>query len=394
MHLETPATWSGLQLHQLAERCKQYDASCSIYGAIPTDFPTGRPNDVASINQKDVGQHFRLASQLGIETNYLLNGVDAVLLLKNGQKEIEEYINWVTNTLKPDLITVSDPELALILSRRFEWNNFVISTIAGVQTEDDLDDWLEMAEAFHSAYEVILHHDATRGDWNRLENFTTYAKMHGIRSSLLLTESCYFGCKSRQSHYAVVGKPYNIPDGFDYYQSSCILKRLLDPSTLLDLVGFLMPEELKEITAKTGISTFKITGRSCSTDWISNTINYYLQGRSPENLYEIIVFTAPLLERHFNMRVADLFYLDSSEYLSIIKNLKHLQPGTTKWRDYLNTKAIEMFRDGKLMINDPSSQYDIKNGHIIQTRAGNYGRLLRKTIQTHNSLAADTSQQN
>jgi collagenase-like PrtC family protease len=386
MHLDIPATWDSASLRALAEQCSINGVTCSIYGAILDTFPTGRPDDVAVVLRQEIEQHFRLAATLGVESNYLLNGFKGVQLLDKPEHHIKEFIQWVARELNPGVITISDPKLARILSNKYGWNSFIISTIAGIKTVHELQQWMKQSSVVESIQSVVLHHDVVRSDREALLELVDFAQKHNIRLTVMVTESCYHSCRVRRAHYALVARPERMENGFDSHQASCILKRLRDPATSLDLSGFLMPEELGKIEAEIGISSFKITGRSCSNEWISNVAEYYLKGRSPVNLYDMIVFTAPLLKSYLNMKVSDLFFLDSSSYFSIVRNLKLPEPGSNGWRDFLNGKAVDLFNSGRLVIHDPDSEYIIRDGRIVQKKAGTYASMLADHLYQHRSL--------
>ncbi len=386
MHLDIPATWDSALLQSLADKSRGHGITCSIYGAIPAAFPTGRPDDVAIVQQKRVEQHFGEAKRLGLGTNYLLNGFRGGRVLNEDNREILGLIQWVVQDLNPDFVTVSDPELANFMSVEYGWDRFIVSTIGAIKSLYDLKRWMKCAGVKTNIVSVVLHHDAARGHHCELLKIVEFARKNNIQITVMVTESCYHGCRVRQAHYGLVANPRRMDSGFDPYQASCILKRLREPSALLDLSGFLMPEELREIQSETGISSFKITGRSCSNEWISSVTEHYMKGHSPINLYDMIVFTAPLLKERLNMDVSGLFFLDSPSYLTIGRYLKSLEPGSRDWTDYLNRQAVDLFDSGCLVISDPGGEYTTEDGRVIQKKAGAYASMLTDHLYQYRPL--------
>lgn len=377
MHIDVPTSWKFSLLDKLAVQVRE-GHSLQIYGALPTAFPTGRPDDVPDIGRDTAVEHFDCARQLGIETNYLANGSKGARYFSQHPERGLEYFTWITRELRPSLITVSDPELQVVLHRKFGWKSFCISAIAGIKDRRGLEHWLEATKGYGSVGSLVLHHDVTQSDWREIRDVAEAARNVGIRAKLMMTESCYGGCRVRQAHYASVGKVAGSRPALDPYQVSCMLKRLINPDSLLDLAGFVTPEELHTCFAESGIDGFKITGRSYSGNWIDRACNYYFSGHSPRNLFEIVVFTSPLLRETLGMEVEQLFYLDSDAYREYSEKARGLQPSDRS--TFTDETAIRLFKSGLLKINDLGAKYSEHQGKLNLEVPGQYASILRSRI--------------
>lgn len=377
MHIDVPTSWQSSLLDKLGVLVREGQL-LQIYGALPSVFPTGRPDDIPNIGRDTAAGHFVYARQLGIETNYLANGRRGSRYFSQYSEKVREYFTWITHELRPDLITVSDPELQVVLYQEFGWDSFCISTISGIRDRRGLERWLEATKGCGTVRSLVLHHDVTQRDWQEIREMAEAASNYGIRAKLMMTESCYGDCPVRQAHYAFVGQAAGLRPALDPFQVSCILKRLTNPGSLLDLAGFITPEELHTGSDESGIDGFKITGRSCSADWVSRACDYYFSGRSPRNLFEIIVFTSPFLRETLGMEVEQLFYLDSEAYREYSAQARKLQPSDRS--SFTEETAIRLYQSGLLKINDPRARYSEHKGKLTLEVLGEYASMLRSRI--------------
>ncbi|MEI6705010.1 MAG: hypothetical protein WCL71_15980 [Deltaproteobacteria bacterium] len=375
MQIDVPTFWDNSLLDSLVAKSRNGE-SFQIYGALPTVFPTGRPDDVPSVSRETVEAHFAYAKGLGMETNYLLNGTKGSRYLSDDPVRVGEYLSWLTSVLLPDLITVSDPELQKILYQKFGWGSFCISAIAGIRDRRGIEQWVKSTQGYGAVHSLVLHHDLTQWTWQDIQEIVESSKSFGIRAKLMMTESCYGGCQVRQAHYAYVGQTAQSPARGDPFQASCMLKRLTDPASLLDLAGFITPEELHSNFNQTGMEGFKITGRSCSAAWVERASHHYLTGRSPNNLYDIIVFTSPLLRDRLGMELEQLFFLDAEAYGKFISQARNIPPDDRK--AFIQATATRLFESGLFRINDPGSVYEVKNGNLRLAVPGKYFSALHE----------------
>ena len=378
MDIDIPTSW-GDDLLALIAMQSQNGHTFQVYGALPSAFPTGRPDDVPLVSRETAVVHLRSAGELGIETNYLINGAKGARHFSEHIETVREYFSWVTRELRPDLITVSDPDLQIALHREFGWESFCVSAIAGVRDQRGLEQWLERTKGCGAVRSVVLHHDVTQSDGADIRAMADAARACGVRAKLMVTESCYGGCQVRQAHYGFVGQPAGARPSFDPFQTSCMMKRLPDPASLLDLAGFITPDEISSVAALTGIDSFKITGRSCSPDWIARACDYYCSGRTPSNLFEIVVFTAPLLRETLGIDVERLFYLDSDAYRRFLRQVRPLPPEDRQ--AFRRETASTLLLSGLLRVNDPGAIYEAVDGGVRLRAPGKYFAALEAQLR-------------
>jgi hypothetical protein len=355
-----------------------YPNKLQFYGCKSNEFPTGRPNDTESYSQNSFLAQINSIKRGSKEFNYLLNGCIKYVDLE----KFEEYLMWVMQ-LNPDIITFSDPKIYHYLLKKFSFTSFEVSAIVGIKNKSDFLKYISDNNiSIKHIRKIVLHHDVTQ-DVSELSEFTSFLKNNNIIPCVLITESCYYNCPFRKAHYLSCAKAY-IEEKYsiNYHQVDCVLKRLYNPESLLDLSGFLLPELLDIYNEKTGINNFKLSGRSKSVDWIYNSAKSYLEKKSPENLFDIIVFTTPYLST-YNMDVEDLFYLNSNSYIELYNELSDIVGLQEKYL-FLKDRATQLLKNGLLKVNDINSVYDIKNNDIILVKKGEYTQYLEKVGQQKN----------
>lgn len=347
-----------------------FSSKIQFYGSMPFNFPTGRPNDTASFSSVEFLTKVQLLKNNTQEFNFLLNGVF-------GSSEIalyDQYFQWIVSEIKPAIITFSSPQVYHHLVQKYNYTSFEISTIAGIKDQKSFELFMSVNSINPDHIKkIVLHHDATQS-FSELQKFSSFLNKRNIIPRVLVTESCYLNCPLRKVHYKSFSSSRSNSDE-NFYQVHCIGKRLLQPETLLDLSGFLLPEQLLKYSQNTGITAFKLSGRSESPEWVNNTTKAYLKGKSPENLFSIIVFTAPHLKK-LGLKLDELFYLNSQAYLSMYEELVLIKD-TRERTIFLQRKAKEFFQNGLLRINSKGASYIIEDDKLIMKSPGEYLHLLK-----------------
>jgi hypothetical protein len=356
-----------------------YEFGIQFYGCYGDSFPTGRPNDAEKVEIDKFTSILNHIRNKKFEFNYLLNGNLSTLKVSS----FRDYFIWAIHELEPDIVTFSDPIVYHYLVKELKFKKFEISAIAGIRNKADFERFIFKNQiSLDHIKKVVLHHDFLGNSVSNLQ-FVDYLNERNISPRILITESCYYKCPFRKSHYSSLVKSYtNLDKVFvDYFQIDCIKKRLKYPESLLDLSGFLLPEQLDFYSKTVGIDNFKISGRSKSATWIYNTTKAYLSGKSPENIFDIIVFTSPLLSE-FKMEVNDLFYLNSKIYYDIYLEIAKISDINAR-SAFLKQQSVSLFTDGHFKINDPKSIYDVKNGELVLIQKGDYLNLLEKVTSEY-----------
>jgi collagenase-like PrtC family protease len=352
-----------------------------VYGSLIKKIPTGRPYNNNMIDNSYFFKDWEIIKKSNIKFNLLLNGYIKPIQVNSNKQELK----MLLSDLNPELITFSDPTILKAIPKKY--HSFQISAISGILNKHSFHNFLKNTNLNSSTIKsVVLHHDVVRKANKDLIDLLLQLRISPI---ILVTESCYYQCPFRSYHYWSFSESYvNRTPFINYFQLFCLIKRLKIPQSILDLSGFLLPEQIHDYIKRTNINSFKISGRSMSPEWILNTTKAYLKGQSPENLFKIIVFTSPFLEE-FGMKIQDLLYLNSNAYNELYYEL--IEQSTPKLRkSFLKEKAAELFLNGKLKINDPNSQYDIVNGELKLMKKGDY--LKRLELELDNYLISNNLQ--
>lgn len=109
--------------------------------------------------------------------------------------ELNEYLKWVINDLRPDVVTISSPELMSIVREISSGIPIHISIIAGVKNAINLEKYLNFKPS-----RLVPHHDCGK-DFVALKELIEISNKHHTEVELLSTESCLRKCSNREAHY-------------------------------------------------------------------------------------------------------------------------------------------------------------------------------------------------
>lgn len=333
-----------------------------IYGAIRSKFPTGRPNDTKNVTKECFVQNYKMARKLGLQTNYLLNGIYDYE--RSNIIDRTPYLEWIFSEVKPDIVTVSDRDLMSLLVQRYDVKNIKISAIAGVKSVCDLMYYLQADNIADRVKGVVLHHDITAMLCPEIEKVIAICEKNQIIPSVIVNESCYYGCVHRKKHYSLVGEAVNNKNTYyDFYQALCFIKRMINPETILDLVGFIPPELVLDYSGYTGIKSFKISGRSNTSKKIISDVKAYIDGKSYENVFEYVLFSLPNTKFFEKYSISDIIYLNSCKYIELlfeVKDIKDIEKRKKKYKSIIGS----MLNDGSLRINKDIVEFVLKNNSL------------------------------
>lgn len=166
------------------------------------------------------------------------------------------------------------------------------SAIMGVKTDKDVQKLIQLKKQYPAINNICLHHDSTRDI--ELKNKVSFLKKSGIDAMLLVTESCSNNCQFRKDHYSYLATKFD--NQKDPYQMWCVKNRLKQTNILKEMSGFVHPKNIQNYYKSFGVKYFKITGQPSSdrkrtTKENIKTIDAYLLGKIPYNIFKIIVFT-------------------------------------------------------------------------------------------------------
>ncbi len=308
MKLSVPTNWDV----ELLEALRDYPVE-NIYGAVDRSIlGGGRPTcALSAVSKKQVERYIERTHSLGMKFTYLLNTscLNNMEYDRNSYKKIIKYLKWI-NDLGVDYVTVTIPYLIEIIKNNFPALKVKISTIAHV-------DSVQKAKFFEA-----LHADQITTDFMINRDFNLLKEIkEAVRCNieLILNDVCLYRCPFRYYHYNVVGhasQTLNPLKGFylDYSLIKCSVIRF---SSLKEIFKsrWIRPEDLNKYEAM-GIDTFKISGRTRSTEWILNVVKAYVSRKYDGNLIDLLDCTESpnyKAEYRFNMKK----YKNLLNYISI-----------------------------------------------------------------------------
>lgn len=233
------------------------------------------------------------ARKIGVGFNYTLNSffpygtkqgfVDAIPEIKKVIKKLEK--------IGVERVTVANPILLELIRSECHSNIKVeISTCMHVDTATQI-------KYLHDRYNIdkVCGNLLKNRDFDFLQSAAEYCNKNDIAYELMVNEFCGVGgdeyathCVYRDSCYMchATNKTLEDANSFNEYPMKlCTGSRNESPSNWLKL-RFVRPEDLKEYRA-IGISNFKITGRTGSTEYIVKTLRRYMSEDFDGNLLNL-----------------------------------------------------------------------------------------------------------
>jgi hypothetical protein len=322
---------------------------------------------VPEVKDESIVRHANKARTLGIQFLYLLNGRCDHLDFTDNKilRAFFSDLEWIVEEVRADCVIVADIRVARLIRSRYSSNALAIrvSTVAGVMRPNDLKPWLPF-----NIDGVVLHHDVGR-DFELLENFAVFLRKNAPQAEieLLLNESCLYGCRTRDAHYARLAQArLGYVEGF---QQNCNIPKYLDPSLIL-AARWIRPEDVDQYH-ELGIRRFKIAGREMSASWLERAVIAYMSGTYSGNLVDLFTMTPPGLD----IAACDFVFIDNTALGDFLKDLKTWQGNE---REFYRKWARELWEQGALKINDPGAGYDNSNASPRCIEPGEY---LRKLVE-------------
>lgn len=266
-----------------------------LYGSIAEHAALAARPDfrLPDIKHTQLESYIAQARAYGIDFNYTLNSI-----MPYGSKiELNKNINDVVNLIKYlefiDVyrLTVANP-IMLEIIRKYAKSDIEIelSTCAHVDT-------ITQIKYYHEVYGVnkFCGNLNKNRDFKFLEAVAKYCNDNKIIYELMVNEFCGVGgngyathCIYRDSCYMCHATNHCYEDTLlldEYPMKQCIVSREKDPANWLRL-KWIRPEDLKYYN-DLGLYNFKVTGRTGSTKYISETINGYLNESYDGNLLNL-----------------------------------------------------------------------------------------------------------
>lgn len=348
--LTIPCHWDRAIINEIVSTrsCNDTIIVEEVYGVLAKGGPIGHgrsSNAVVSVDKSYVVRFRQYLRKKGIRFVYLLNAPFRISTDTEQRIELEKYVSWVLQEVKPDALMISSYELMEYIRSRDDEIPIYISTIAGVKNPDDVKKFLDISPA-----RIVTHHDLGK-DWKALVRLTVFCKKESIEIEIMVTESCLFGCPRRKEHYEyLAGKTKDAP-----FHTKCNSRKLMHPREFLLAGGVVRPEDL-HIYEDIGIRYFKITGRSKPSMWLPEVVNAYRSRRYDGNLIRLLGIDPSL-------HAEDWIYICNPALSGFLKRLLEIEDGEERIQ-YADNLMIKLYGESKFKLLD-GSKYEERDGSLV-----------------------------
>lgn len=317
-----------------------------IFGSLPSTFAcnTGRPaQKLPAIKFCHLARHVKLAHNLGLDFNYILNEVclGGMEYSRRGISRISRFLDRLAE-IKVDAITISNPFLARFIKNNY--HNFIIniSVICGIDSFRKAGEWIDFG-----ADRLTLIDPRNFGLIKMLKE-KTKAKIELRTNSPCLSK--YSLCYAHYLEYAHTAKNRH---PLSLLSLNCWLKMLNDPIEYYFKCGtWIRPEDLKRYDS-IGVDIYKILDRTCTTKELLIRAEAYLSQKYSGNLLSLIV-----------KRISDYIYVENQKLEGFIKrfaenkcpeecgNCKYCEKAAAQSLMIINRRMIkETIKGYKTLIN-------------------------------------------
>lgn len=360
-----PCHWNKPVMDQIIRQNETATTKVAeVYGVLADGGPVGHGRSSESVvnvaRQEAIGFRNYLKDE-GIRFTYLLN---APFKFKDDPaqlKDLNNYLGWVLGELKPDALTISSHELMKHVRTIDKDISIHISTIAGVKNVRDLQNYMDVRPD-----RIVPHHDVGK-NWNDLSEITTFGKQNGIKTELLVTESCLYQCPSRTAHYEHLAKgkadsPFHL---------TCNARKFINPSEFLLAGGVVRPEDMS-MFAELGVDCFKTSGRSKPAEWLPEVADAYQKGSYGGNLIRLLGIDPSL-------KAEEWFYIDNKALDGFMAYFPSSENDEVRKR-YCEQWTLKLHNEGKLLVRDGSTYQNAEGGLRLAEGGSCVAPIIRREI--------------
>jgi collagenase-like PrtC family protease len=334
-----------------------------VYGALADGGPVGhgRPSDsVVRVTPDDAISYREHVNSLGIKLTYLLNAPYKKKCDHDSQKELDTYLDWVLNGLRPDAVTVASLDLMQEVRKMDQDIDIHISTIASVKSANELRKYLHV-----NPNRVVVHHDLGK-DWKALREVVNEGNRHNIDVEMLTTEGCLFHCPQREQHYEFLSKQRL---GDKEFHTTCNSRTLLKPRELLLAGGVIRPEDV-HIYEDMGVHYMKITGRNKPVEWLPEVVEAYTKRSYSGNLIRLLGIDSAL-------SVEGMLYLNNKALDGYLEDFPHFG-NYAEQRQYGDMWISKLYSEGEFRVGDGTT-YNVEGGSLVlSSRGENVNRIISR----------------
>lgn len=358
--LSIPCHWDTTVIEAILALESQNSMVVSeVYGALANGGPVGHgraSGSVANLAREDALRFRLFLKQNGLKLTYLLNAPFGFDGSDKQRGELDEYLRWILDVLRPDSLTISSLDLMRYVRTIDKEVPINISTIASVRNVADLKKFMEV-----NPRRVIPQHDVGK-EHKPLLDLIQFCHKEGVELELMATESCLFRCPDMKSHYKSLAKGRSDRR----FHLTCNSRKLSHPQEFLIAGGLIRPEDVV-IYEEMGLSYFKITGRSKPAAWLPEVVSAYLSRAYGGNLIRLLGID-PLL------RAEEWVYIENTALEGLLPELLDCN----KYADKLACAErwiVRLGETGKFRLLD-GSLYELKGNLLELSVVGEKAKVL------------------
>lgn len=293
--LGTNFDWKLLPIIYNLNNLSEENKITELYGSIAIHSELAARPDfrLPNIGFREFENYIADAKRYGLDFNYTLNSFMPYGSKINLNKNINNVVDLIKylETVGVYRLTIANPVMLEII-RKYAKSDIEVelSTCAHIDT-------ITQIKYYHEFYGVnkICGNLNKNRDFKFLEMAAKYCNDNGMIYELMVNEFCGVGgeeyathCIYRDSCYMCHATNHTYEDTTlldEYPMKQCIISRGQDPANWLRL-KWIRPEDLKYYN-DLGLYNFKVTGRTGSTEYISETISGYLNESYNGNLLNL-----------------------------------------------------------------------------------------------------------
>jgi len=278
-YLNVGCRWNLRFLEEI-RRLNRINPECRIdelYGSLPGLLPTARARDrLPQVSLEDAAPFIAKCQASGISICYTVNASCIGPIQNFNETQFRKDLRALSD-LGITRYTVTSPLLARIITEEVPDAALKISTITRLWTISEMTRWLK-----YPVYAFTIEHNIVK-DLALVSYLNNYCMRKGVQLEVLANEFCLQGCPHRNLCYNL--SSHDSQRGpFDYYPFGwCYKERERNPVEWLKS-PIILPQDLELYSRITGVTHFKITGRTAPDEVILRIAECYIRERWDGNL--------------------------------------------------------------------------------------------------------------
>jgi len=257
-----------------------------IYGKLTSDyFGGGRPSFyLPQVDRPALKRYVEQTHRAGISFNYLLNAsaMGNLEFTKEGQREIEELLDWLDGEVGVDSVTVSNAFFLRLIKQRHPRLRVRVSAHRFTDTPRKVRFWVDNGADYIVVSEVNIHRE--------LKVLAAMRRAAGdVELQLIVNNWCRQDCAIAGNHAVNLSNASQTGSrGFplDYCSLVCNDLRLREPVNYLR-ANWIRPEDLP-VYEELGYHNFKIVERNTPTQILLERVQAYASRRYDGNLLDLV----------------------------------------------------------------------------------------------------------